>query len=716
LGAANLQLPVIPPHASALRVLLIEDDEEDYRFTRRLMEAVPGVTLLWERSYLTGLNTLLRGGFDICLLDYRLGALTGMELLVEALRQGCKIPIIILTGQSDTTLAVEAMKAGAADYLIKGQITAALFERSMRYACERSRNQEETRISHEAMLQAQKTMLRSQAGIVDLLRSSRAAIFVHRAGVVVYMNPAGLAYLGHDGLEEVIGMNVSELAHPGDRAVIMGLGFLLEQPDAAPQLECRLIRRDKTEVEAEVMGLPLLFEGEESAVVLLRDLTEQKANYERLKGLASFDALTGLPNRTLLRERMSQALALGRRNGRPIGVLFLDLDRFKEINDTLGHDVGDQLIKAVSERLVGAVRQTDTVARLGGDEFVVLLTELARASDLSRVAAKVLSSFSEPFELASRQLRVTASIGVSCFPSDGQEPETLLANADVAMYRAKARGTNNYQHYAPEMNTEAMSRLELEGCLRRAIAQDELMLHYQPLLDINTRQVIGMEALLRWNHPQQGLVPPNRFIPLAEETGLIVPIGEWVLRTAVAQNKAWQDAGLPAIQMAVNLSPRQFHEASVIDTVDRVLGEAGLPPQWLGLELTEGVMIDDPDAAIATLRALRDRGIEISIDDFGTGYSSLSYLSRFPVSTLKIDRSFVRDVASSATDAAIATAIITLGHSLKLKVLAEAVETSEQLDILERLQCDQMQGYLFSVPLPAADATRLLVEGRRLSA
>jgi diguanylate cyclase (GGDEF)-like protein/PAS domain S-box-containing protein len=444
-----------------------------------------------------------------------------------------------------------------------------------------------------------------------------------------------------------------------------------------------------------------------------RDITKRKQAEERLNYLASFDPLTGLPNRTLFCDRLSQALERASWHKRSVAVLFLDLDRFKNINDTLGHAFGDLLLKGVSARLTDCVREGDTVARLGGDEFVLILDNLAQEEDTRLIAQKVLSYLSSPFNLEGREFFITTSIGIALYPDDGPDYETLLKSADTAMYRAKEKGKNNYQHYSPALNAKMSERLALENDLRHALEREEFELHYQPMVEPDTGRVIGVEALIRWKRQGISMVPPSEFIPVAEETGLILPIGAWVLRAACAQNRAWQSAGLPPIQVAVNLSGVQFHQHDLVDTISKTLNETGLHPGYLELELTESIIMKSTEVTVATLRELGALGIKISVDDFGTGYSSLSYLKRFPVSTLKIDRTFVRDLTTDQDDQAIVNAIITLAHSLKLKVVAEGVETKEQLEFLQSLHCDQVQGYFFSQPLLANEVSRLLVQRPR---
>lgn len=442
------------------------------------------------------------------------------------------------------------------------------------------------------------------------------------------------------------------------------------------------------------------------------DVTESRQAEERLNRLANFDLLTNLPNRVLFRDRLGLAISRAPWHRRSVGVLLLDLDRFKVVNETLGQAMGDFLLKAVSERLSATVREGDTVARLGDDMFGLILDDLAQPADSFRVSQKILDTLGEPFELKGQEIFVSASIGIAISPNDGNEIDLLMKHADTAMYRAKEQGGNNYQLYAPAMNQHATKRLALENNLRHALERGEFLLHYQSKVDLTTGQIVGMEALVRWKSPEIGMVSPAEFIPLAEETGLIVPMGEWILRTACAQNKAWQQKSLPFVRMGVNLSVRQLQRQNLIGTIAHVLNETGLDPNYLELELTESIIMKSNESTMAELRELNLGGIEISIDDFGTGYSSLSYLKRLPIDTLKIDKSFVQEVTTDPDDAAIVAAIITMAHTLKLKVVAEAVETVEQLAFLRELKCDQMQGYLFSKPLPAEEITRLLLEGK----
>jgi len=438
---------------------------------------------------------------------------------------------------------------------------------------------------------------------------------------------------------------------------------------------------------------------------LMRGITARKQ--ETLYRLAHHDVLTGLPNRLLFFDRLQQALSQAGRHDTLLGVMLLDLDRFKAINDSFGHTAGDALLQAVGRRIGECIRDGDTVARLGGDEFTILLQDIRQAQHAALVAQKIIEALQLPFLLNGYEVVVNTSIGIALYPHC-RDAETLLIHADTAMYKAKEEGGNGYRFYTDEMSSADMRRLSLETQLRKAIERNELVLHYQPQAEIVSGRLLGAEALLRWQHPEHGLIPPDEFIPLAEETGLIVPIGEWVLHTACAQNRAWQDAGLAPLRVAVNVSGRQFRRLDMLETIFRTLEDTGLDSRYLEIELTEGVLMQDTVVVVQTLHALNAMGILISIDDFGTGYSSLSYLKRFPIDMLKIDRSFVQDIVTDPDDTAIVQAIIAMSHSLGIKAIAEGVETREQLDFLRRHGCDAVQGYCLSRPLPAEAFTHFL--------
>lgn len=441
-----------------------------------------------------------------------------------------------------------------------------------------------------------------------------------------------------------------------------------------------------------------------------KDITERMESERALHHMAHHDALTGLPNRTLLNDRLQQALSRVQWHDRHLAIILLDLDGFKLINDTLGHNAGDKLLKVMSERLLAAVREGDTVARLGGDEFAIILNDIASQEDVKPIADTILKALAQPFHIVSRELYVTASMGISLVPSDGLDSETLLKKADVAMYHAKDLGKNNYQFYTSKDEEKAIKRLSMETDLRHALERDELQLHYQPQFALDCGEFIGTEALLRWQHPQQGFLTPFHFISLMEETGLIIPVSEWILDTACRQAKEWLDQQLPLKRVAINLSPRHFQDNRLLQTITTILDKTGLPPQYLELEITEGLLIDNVEHTSQILMALQEMGAKISIDDFGTGYSSMSYLKSLPIDTLKIDQSFIRGITSEPEDEAIATAIIKLAHSLKLRVIAEGVETTEQLQLLHSKGCDEIQGYLFGPPLPAEVIEKTLSE------
>ncbi|MHB1404918.1 MAG: putative bifunctional diguanylate cyclase/phosphodiesterase [Desulfitobacteriaceae bacterium] len=437
------------------------------------------------------------------------------------------------------------------------------------------------------------------------------------------------------------------------------------------------------------------------------DIKEYKEDNESIKRMAYHDALTGLPNRYLFDDRLSVALEQARRYQHMLGVMFLDLDHFKCINDTLGHAVGDQFLQEVARRLQGCLREGDTVSRMGGDEFTVLLPEVISQNDAVKVAQRVIEALKQPFWMDDRELYITSSIGIAIHPKHGEDAETLLRLADVAMYQAKSAGRNNYKVFTPGMNAGTLERMDLECGLRHALERQELLLYYQPQLDVRTGKIVGAEALLRWQNPKWGLVLPLHFIPLAEENGLISSIGEWVLRTACAQNVMWQKSGYSSLRIAVNLSVRQFQQPNLVRLVADVLEETGLDPELLELEITESVAMQNVDFTSRKLKELKRMGVRIAIDDFGIGYSSLNYLKRLPITTLKIDKTFINDCTSNHEDAMIISAVVALAKSLQYKVIAEGVETHGQFAFLQKTNCDEVQGYLFGKPVPAEDFERL---------
>ncbi|HZT61994.1 MAG TPA: EAL domain-containing protein [Burkholderiales bacterium] len=557
--------------ADRQRVLLIEDNPGDVRLIKEMLSgSEDGLFELDCVGRLSqGLEYLATRGTGVVLLDLSLPDSYGFDTFLKVYAHSPKVPIIVLTGHDDQTIALSAVKTGAQDYLVKGKLDRELLLRSMQYSIERKRYQEQL---------------------------------------------------------------------------------------------------------------------------------EYQANY---------DALTGLPNRNLLHDRLRQSV-YAQRFVRSIGVVFLDIDHFKFVNDSLGHNTGDKLLQKVAERLAAAVRDGDTVARLGGDEFILILNDQTGQEVIYRAMQRIISKIAEPIEIDGQEMLVTASAGISLYPQDGPDVETLLKNADAAMYRAKEKGRNNVQFYTAEMNRQVNERLRMETGLRRALERNEFELYYQPRIHVENGALVGCEALLRWQHPDFGLTLPDRFIGLAEETGLIVPIGDWVLNTACVQARTWQKKGMPPITVSVNLSMRQFRQEALAASVDDALRRSGLDPRNLEMELTESLVMQDTEAAIRVLERLREIGVELSVDDFGTGHSSLSYLTQLPISALKIDQSFVQAIKGTgqSDEGIVAQAIISLAHNLKLKVVGEGVETGPQFEFLKKHSCDEVQGYHFARPMPADDFER----------
>ena len=519
------------------------------------------------------------------------------------------------------------------------------------------------------------------------------------------VNSTLCSMLGYSDTELKL-MSVAELTYPEDVEADLDQAKKLLQGDIPSySMEKRYVKKGGDVIWAE-LTVTLIRDHSGNiahALCMVQDVTARKRAEDIVRHLAFHDVLTGLPNRALLKDRLAVALAQAHRQAGNVAVMFLDLDRFKLINDTLGHSVGDELLRNVGGQLQNLLREGDTVARVGGDEFTLVLPGMTESKDVIKAAQRVLEALSEPRMLAGRDVRVTASLGIAVYPADGRDAESLLRNADTAMYRAKERGKDTFEMYTSSMNQDGFQRLVLENSLRHALERREFIVYYQPQVDLTSMKVVGLEALVRWEHPERGIISPDEFIHIAEETGQIVPLGEQVLRMACEQSRAWQDSGLPPLRLAVNLSARQFQQRDLVDTIALALTETGLPPDQLQLEITEHVAMQDAAFTAATLKRLRDMGVQIAIDDFGTGYSSLSYLKAFPINTVKIDRSFVRDITVDASDAAITRAIIAMAHSLNLTVTAEGVETHEQLAFLRESGCDEFQGYIFSEPVPAHD-------------
>jgi diguanylate cyclase (GGDEF)-like protein/PAS domain S-box-containing protein len=484
---------------------------------------------------------------------------------------------------------------------------------------------------------------------------------------------------------------------------------IIEDRTVGLDADCMLVRRDDAELAVETSAAPIhdRLGGVIGAVMVTHDVTVARELSQKLARLALHDSLTDLPNRTLLNDRLDQAMMRARRGGGTVAMLFIDLDRFKHINDSLGHPVGDELLSSVARRLQACVRSSDTVSRQGGDEFLILLADVVHPHDAAVCAEKIIAALEAPHRIAGHDLRISASVGIATFPHDAEDAETLMRNADFAMYQAKYSGRNNYQFFRSDMNANAMERQSVELDLRQAIAQQEFVLNYQPKVNLATGVVVGVEALIRWHRPQRGVVTPAGFIPVAEESGLILPIGRWTLDTACRQARAWQDGGLPPVSIAINVSAVELRGKDFLSNVRQILEQNRLEPRFLELELTETFMMQDWKTTAEVLRALKTLGVRIALDDFGTGYSSLSYMRRFPIDVLKIDQSFVRDMTRDAGDASIVSAVINMGRSLNMGVVAEGVQTRDQLEFLRDRQCPEGQGFYFGPPVPAAELTEL---------
>ncbi len=570
-----------------------------------------------------------------------------------------------------------------------------------------------TEISHLAQdLEAMRGQLLRREQELAVREVTQRAILETAAEGIITLNALGVIQSFNRAAETIFGYKAEEvIGEPFAMLLAPGHMFPFDAGSESHHVireELRGLRKSAQVFDLLLSASKTYAAGVRLSTLLAQDITERKAFEAKLRYLASHDTLTRLPNRALFADRLTHALAHAKRSRHLTALLFLDLDRFKYINDTLGHEFGDQLLVAVTERLSTCMRSEDTLARLGGDEFTMILTAIKQTEDAALVARKILAQLAQPFLLGERELFITGSLGISVYPSDADNAGDLIKHADGAMYLAKKMGGNNYQYFTAKINHNVAVRLELETGLRYALERQEFELHYQPQVDLSSGQITGFEALLRWQRPGHGSVSPLQFIPLAEETGLIIPIGEWVLRVACAQARAWQDMGFGPLSVAVNLSARQFEQANLAKTIQTILSETGLPAAQLEVELTESTVMHHLDQAIAILDELKQLGVRVSIDDFGTGYSSLSYLKRFPLDVLKVDKSFIADISSAADDGAIASAIIAMGQMLKLKVIAEGVENSEQLAFLRARGCTSVQGYYFSEPRPAIAVAQML--------
>ena len=687
-------------------LLLVEDNPGDARLLREMFNE-----LGLHRTELTHVECmsdaekhLSEHAVDIIVLDLGLPDAQGLGAVRRAHTAAPHVPLVVLTGLDDESLAAEALQEGAQDYLIKGQIDARGLLRALRYAIERKTMEEALFVEKE----------RAQ---VTLNCIGDAVICTDVLGNITFLNLIAEKMTGWS-LQEAAGRPMAAVLRILDAASRetspnpMEMAFGQDRTVHLPA-NCILIRRDGFEIPIEDSVAPIHDrEGHATgAVIVFRDVSTAQAMVLQMTHSAQHDFLTGLPNRMLLNDRVSQAIALALRNMKKVAVLFVDLDGFKHINDSLGHPIGDKLLQSIAKRLVDCVRRADTVSRQGGDEFVVLLSEVAQSEDAAISAGRMLHAVAEAHSIDHHDLHVTTSIGVSVYPDDGLNAETLVKNADTAMYQAKENGRQTYQFFKPAMNVRAVERQSIEESLRRALERQEFALHYQPKTNLSTGEITGAEALLRWTHPIRGPIFPAQFIPVAEDCGLILPIGKWVLREACKQARAWVDAGLPLTTMAVNISAMEFREGNFLEGVFAILKDTGLDPRSLELELTESVLMKRAESTESILKALRARGVQLAVDDFGTGYSSLSYLRRFPVNALKIDQSFVRQITTAPDDTKIVTAVISMGRSLNLRVVAEGVETQEELAFLRAHECDEAQGYYFSRAVLPQQFAKLLETG-----
>ncbi len=684
-------------------VLLVEDNPGDARLIREMFsDGGSHHVELIHVGRMSEAEAALRGvAFDIVLLDLGLPDARGLEAVRRTRAVSPHVPLVVLSGMDDESMAVQAMQEGAQDYLIKGQIEPRELLRALRYAVER-KGIEESLFAEKERAQVTLDSIGDAVVCVDIL------------GNVTFLNPVAEMLTGWS-VSEIIGQPMAEalriidaisreaIVDPMERVIVQN------RPGNLPSNSI-LIRRDGSEVPIEDSVSPIRDREREvtGAVIVFRDVSVARAMTEQIAHSAEHDFLTGLPNRLLLNDRVNQAIFLAQRHGYQVAVLFLDLDGFKHINDSLGHAVGDKLLQSIAERLVACVRTVDTVSRQGGDEFVMLLPALEKAEDAAIAARRMLQTVAEAHFIDYHDLHVTASIGVSVYPDDGPDAETLIKNADTAMYQAKENGRQSYQFFEHAMNVRAVERQSIEENLRRALERNEFMLHYQPKIDLRTGAIMGAEALIRWEHPTRGLVSPAQFIAIAEDCGLILPIGEWVLREACTQARAWVDAGLPGMRMAVNVSAMQFQNEKFLKSVFAILEDTGFDPSCLEVEVTESALMKRAEFTASVLQTLRLHGIRVAIDDFGTGYSSLSYLRKFPLDALKIDQSFVRQITTTPEETTIVSAIISMARSLNLRVIAEGVETAEELAFLQAHECEEAQGYYFSRPVSADQFALLL--------
>jgi diguanylate cyclase (GGDEF)-like protein/PAS domain S-box-containing protein len=684
-------------------ILLIDGDRHHSELFNDALLQTPDTPLTgaFVETLAEGIERLQSTGAWAIFANLNLRDSEGIETCTRLLSAAPGVPILVLAGAKDEAIALDALRLGAKDYILENHLDAYAFILAIRSMVERKTAEDSLFIEKE----------RAQ---VTLNSIGDAVLSTDIEGKVTYLNVVAEKMTGWSR-EQASGKPIEEIFKSIDgttREVCPSplQAAVKENKTVGLTPHCILIRRDGHESAIEDSAAPIrnrsgLVSG---AVIVFHDVSEARAMALEISHSAQHDILTGLPNRALVNDRITQAIASARRRSTQLAVLFLDSDGFKHINDSLGHAVGDKLLQSISKCLKGCVRNADTVSRQGGDEFVVLLSEIAHAEDAAVSAKKILTSLALPHLIDEHSLHVTASIGISIYPHAGPDVDTLIRTADTAMYCAKQSGRNNYRFFEPQMNARAVERQSVEAKMRNALERQEFGLHYQPKINLGTGAITGVEALIRWKPSGEDEIPPSQFIPIAEECGLIGELGKWVLRQACMQARAWQDAGFPPTPIAVNISPSEFRDLKLLKSIQTILKETGLEPRYLELELTETALMQHAESTVSALQDLRAMGVRLAVDDFGTGYSSLSCLVQFPVNTLKVDQSFVRNIDVGSGEAALIAAVIDMGRSLKHRVIAEGVETAEQLAFLRSHGCEEGQGYYFSRPLAAAQLEVLL--------
>ena len=691
-----------------VRVLLLEDNDADAALLMRILGKsglLSPMEIFRAKTHAEFVQKLAEIRPTLIISDYTIPGFDGLSALGIAHENASETPFIFVSGTIGEERAIEALKRGASDYVLKDNM--------QRLAPAVQRALQEAKVMR-ARRDAEQALTESEKRYESLVELSPDGIFLVANGAISFANRAAMKIYRADRQEQLVGKPYIDLVHKqslGD--VTSRLRSFKAHPEDRPYVEQKHVRLDGSEVHVELASTSIMLHGRESMLIVTRDITERKRYESQLKHQATHDGLTGLANRALLNDRLHYAIASAKRHGRAVALAFVDLDHFKFVNDSFGHEVGDGVLKEVSSRLVKAIRDVDTVSRLSGDEFVVLFEDLETPEIVTQLMERVLPAISHPLVVGSEEIVLTCSAGISVYPLDAEDADAVLRNADTAMYRAKEKGGNAFEYYTADMNSRSKEHLLLSAGLRRALERNEFFLHYQPQMDIATGRLSGMEALIRWNHPEQGVIAPGRFIPVCEQTGLIVPIGQWVLRAACESTRQLGSILGRVPVISVNVSARQFKRSDLAPYIEEVLRALDFPPECLELELTESMVAQDAAFAAQTMRSLKSLGVRIAIDDFGTGYSSLSYLKRYPVDRLKIDQSFVSGIASDPDDETICRTIISLAHNLGLKVIAEGVENDKQLAFLQQYGCDEVQGYLIGRPMPWDDLQKLFSSASR---